>query len=233
MGITDGDVAELKRRAAAAVDASAQPLEDAKPRLSPALAAEAARFVADATALNVKEAQPERIDLGPLPDQAKRKVQAQRPAVPGLLFEDNALRDAIERQCQPLDLGDLIVTGRVSQLVPVIPKKLTVTYQSLLGRESFWIERAAPTKGLTDVVSRGSWVVYARLTLSVTAIGGKQFEQITDDAGNVDDEKFERKFNHLMRMGERVLDVLLANLGWFDARVARLVENDFEALKNG
>ena len=228
-------VEELKQRMVAASKPQSAPAADqpSKPRMSAERLAEIDKFHADMAALNTPVVE-EKIDLGPLPDAAKKKkVPAELTGVPRTLYEDDRLRKIIEGKCQPLDLGDLIMTGRVTQVVPVLPGKLTITYQSLLGKESFWLEKTVAQQGLGDILARNAWSIYARLVMAVSAINGKQFEPHVDDAGNVDQEAYEKKYAQVMRMSERVLEVMIANLSWFDTRVNKLIENDFEALKNG
>lgn len=224
-------VDDLKSRLIAHDTAPAPEMRPMGRQMPAALLAEAERFQADLVEANAPE---ERIDLGPLPPAAKSKVdeakKKQLRNIPGLRFVDEALQKAIEGRCTEMDFSDLVMTGRVQQVVPIIPKKLEVGFQSLLGTESYWIERTA----LSEVEPmQGAWSAYARLALSVTSINGKAVEPHLGRDGKVDDEAVERKQAALMKMPDSMVRLLLVNLNWFGARVEDLYDRDFEALKNG
>jgi len=144
------------------------------------------------------------------------------------------VRKAIEDHCSEMDFADLIITGRVSQEVPILPGKLECEYQSLLASENFWIEREAEKQGTSDWALR-SWMGYARLALSLVAINGKSIGSLgsAPKKGEIDRAAFEDKFQKIMNMGEKPIEYLLVNLSWFNDRVDRLSESDFEQLKNG
>lgn len=227
------DLEQIKARSAEQPARAPAPEQVVRRAMPSELAQQAEQFQRDFAAANAPVVE-EKIDLGPLPDAVKKKrPEANLPAVPRSLVEDSKLRDAIEARCAALDLGDLIMAGRVTQVVPVIPGKLTVTFQSLLGRESFWLEKEVGKQGISDYMARNAWLIYARLAMSVSAINGKQFDSTTSEDGAVDDDAFAKKHDKLMKMSERILDTMLANLAWFDARVNKLLEDDFAALKNG
>jgi len=203
------------------------------PRIKPETLAEAEKFVQDFTEINAIPEEPAeevRVDLGPLPDGVVAET-------PDRIFYrntpiDNAdVRASIESRCGPMDFADLVMTGRVVQDVPVLPDKLEVVFQSLLGSEIFWIERQSEKEALTDW-ALSSWMGYARLVMSLVVINNREFHPYTSK-GDIDPDMFQSKFKSVMDMGEKQLELLLVNLNWFNYRVEQLYLDDFEQLKNG
>lgn len=148
--------------------------------------------------------------------------------------DNREVRLAIEDNCDEMDFADLVLTGRVTQHVPIMPGKLEVVYQSLKASENFWVERQAEKEALSDWALR-SWMGYARLTLSLLSVNGQDYRPVYTDQKNkkIDEKLFREKFEALMDMGEKPIEYMLVNLNWFGDRVDRLSENDFEQLKNG
>lgn len=180
-----------------------------------------------------------KIDLGPLPEHVRKKRQAEEAAAAAAEAEeaadgDTELRKATEARLQPLDFGDLVMTGRVLQEVPVLPGKFHVTYQSLLGTEVHWIERNVSLQGLHDNFQRASWVIYARMTMSVTHLNKKKLtDHYVPGEDRVDPELFALKQREILRLGERLVELIVKNLGWFDRRQEALVKDALDTAKNG
>lgn len=143
---------------------------------------------------------------------------------------DNPTKRAeIEKSCSDLDFADLILTGRVKQNVPIMGK-LAVQFQSLKASDNLWLEGRAAT--MNSEFEARAWLGYARLAMSVEAVNNKVLTNHLVD-GKIDQEQFDAKFAALMDMSERVIEVLLINMGWFDDRVGKLFAEDSEQLKNG
>ena len=174
----------------------------------------------------------QKIDLGPLPEDARKKIAGVEDDIGGRKANtplDQILKEKAERACAPMDFGELIMTGRVQQDVPVLPGKLKVTFQSLTGAESYWIERMMseqPTE-----LGR-SWAVYMQLAMTVHAVNGTMREPFNID-GKIDRSILERRLALLMKMNTRLIELLIANMFWFFDRVNSLYDNDFESIKNG
>ena len=148
--------------------------------------------------------------------------------------DNRKVRIAIEERCEEMDFADLVLTGRVTQNVPILPGKLEVVYQSLKASENFWVERQAEKEALSDWALR-SWMGYARLTLSLLSVNGRDYRPVykENSSRTIDEKLFQEKFEVLMDMGEKPIEYMLVNLNWFGDRVDRLSDNDFEQLKNG
>lgn len=234
---------EIKARAGGANAAPAPrspPPSAPKPQISPERSAEIARYTKDLAAANV----PDLVASAPVQDPNVRaqssEDKAPAPEVrSGSLFDTKARRAATEASCRSMDFGDLIMTNRVTQDVPVLAGKLTVRFQSLTGEESFWLERELRDRvrpGPMGGSSAAAWTTYARLALSVHSINGTPLEpHITHNNGveSVDTAAAEKRIHQVLRLGERTVELLLVNLSWFEERVSALFEDDFASVKNG
>lgn len=155
--------------------------------------------------------------------QREAKVAKETP-------KERTIRQGIEKRCRPMNFGDLILSGRVTQDVPVLPGKMTVTFRSLTGADSFWVERNSL---LQPVDLRNSWALYHQLAMSVSAINGVARESYTSDTDAIREDVVRQRLELLLGMNTTVIEMLIANMGWFFERVRNLFDNDFEAIKNG
>lgn len=174
----------------------------------------------------------QKIDLGPLPDAARKKIAGVEDDMAGSRQTtplDQILKEKTERACAPMDFGELIMTGRVQQDVPVLPGKLKITFQSMTGGESYWIERMMSEQ---PAELGRSWAVYMQLAMTVHAVNGTPREPFNVD-GKIDRGILERRLALLMKMNTRMIELLIANMFWFFDRVNALYDNDFESIKNG
>lgn len=150
----------------------------------------------------------------------------------GAPFDNKIVRKQIESACESMDFADLVISGRVSQFVPIIKDKLEVEFQSLIISETVWLEKRVQKEASTEWTMR-TWMGYARLALNVTSLNGRALPSYRDEKGNIDDAMFEKRMDVILRLSETVVQILLVNSRWFDDRVQNLFKNDFELLKNG
>ncbi len=150
----------------------------------------------------------------------------------GSKIDNPRVRKAVEGRCEPMDFGDLIISGRVQQEVPILPEKLSANYQTLSGSEIFWIEQTAPDMSVTDF-GINAWMGYARLVMSLTGVNGSTFSPYGEKRGTVDKAMFAQRFEEVMGLGEQLIELLLVNLKWFRGRVDELFVDDLGELKNG
>tara|TARA_B100001250_G_scaffold409845_1_gene435019 strand:- start:5174 stop:5983 length:810 start_codon:yes stop_codon:yes gene_type:complete len=201
---------------------------------SPEVLEQMASYAAAAAELNTEIV--EKVDIGATPDGVDL-LEDEDPDDDNMFYRGTAVdnpvtRRAIEAKCSEMDFADLIITGRVSQVIPMVDEKLVVVFRSLLANENFWIEKNAQEHATTDWAMR-SWMGYARLTMSVESLNGKEFSPYVDTSGQVDKVMFAKSFQQVMGMGEKLIELLLINLNWFNDRVENLYKHDFEKLKNG
>jgi hypothetical protein len=222
-------VRKQQEEAAAAEAAPKVTQPKAKLKTSPE---EMERFMKDFSEANAPE--PERVDLGELSAEVKDNHANFEDGVTyrGTVIDNPKTRALIESRCADMDFGDLILSGRVCQDVPILKGKLEPSYQSLLGKEIFWLERNAHIHASSNL-AMASWMGYARAALSMTAVNGKQFESHIDKDGELIDERVTEKITNLLNLPEQFISMLLVNYTWFNVRVEALYKDDFDLLKNG
>ena len=170
-----------------------------------------------------------RFDLGELPDKYKSVIYSGTP------WDNKEARTKIEKKCSDINFSDLILLGRVKQVVPIKPGTLEVEFQSLSSQDSLWITQAS--NHIADPFEAQVWAGYARLVASVTRmqVGGvrKDYHNHLSKDGTISKKDFDKKYDQVMKMSDRVLQILLINLTWFEDRISRLFVDDFDQLKNG
>lgn len=212
--------------------------EPEAPRIRPETMQQMHQYAKDVEEMRREEqaaAQQERIELEELPEDVKAeaaKYSNDSMFYRGTPTDNPEIRAEIEDKCTEMDFSDLVLTGRVTQTVPILDGKLEVRYRSLLASENFWIERRAENEATTDWGLR-SWMGYARLVLSIDSINNNSFPPYEDKSGDIDGDEFNARFKKVMNMGEKLVEILLIHLHWFNDRVDRLYTDDFEKLKNG
>jgi hypothetical protein len=162
---------------------------------------------------------------------AKTKKEDDTPKKPtdGVIFSYRGfdtpdIRKVIEKRCQPMDFNDLLLSGNVRQLVPIIPGKVEVEFQSLTGKEMDWTStyasRVAVDRGETSLFAN-TFTTWLQLTLSIYAFNGSPWASHMDK-GAVDVGAALDKYKRLMAQPDSTLSLILTNFGWFNARVQML-----------
>jgi len=113
--------------------------------------------------------------------------------------------------------------GRVSQWVPVLPGKLEVQFCTQSGEESIWIGRRTPPQDMVGYFAlRLEDLAVSMRSLRGSMFGEKEFE---DPFGLVDGKLVWREdvllanITAVQRLPNNVLNILLKQLDWFNARV--------------
>ena len=112
-----------------------------------------------------------------------------------------------------------------------MPGKLIASYRSLKASDNLWLERQATVS--EETYEKVEWIGYGRLVLSLQSINGEELPTVLDDNGSLNTRAFELKKHKIMSYPEKVVEILLVNLAWFEDRVGQLFVNDYEKLKNG
>lgn len=201
-----------------------------------ATAAMAAKFIEDADKL-ARDTGAHAVEIQ-LDDEVKARLLAEKAAadaVSRVRYEHTPTdspeaRALVEANVEPMDFGDLIMRGRVSQRIRV-SSSLTVTLESLTGKDNWWVHQES-TKQETNLLAR-AWSMYAQLALALIAVNDEPLPRTRDARGNIIKAEFELCLDKVMGMPEPVLSLLLVNLNWFLDRVQQLLHDDFAALKNG
>ncbi len=154
------------------------------------------------------------------------------------LLNNDEQKKIIESRLKPLDLSDLIISGRVTQVVPVIPSKFEPEFQSYTGDEDLYIKRMLgiemenlkPMNATLERYVADKYSVMG-LTVSVKSINKQQFPSIYDANGDWNEELFWKKYRIVSKFNYHMIGSLIVNWFWFDLRVRHLFKA--EALGNG
>ena len=179
----------------------------------------------------------------PLSDEDKKQLlddmdEFQLSRLKNALFKDmlnnDEQKEIIEARLKPLDLSDLIITGRVSQLVPIHPGVFEAEFQSYAAEEDLVVKRLigeeAATLRPSDRYLMDKYHLMG-LTISVAGINRKPLPDYRDAKGDFDEQKFWTKYGIVARFNYHMMASLMVNWFWFDMRVRKLFRA--EALGNG
>ncbi len=134
-------------------------------------------------------------------------------------------REIIEARLQPLDIEDLIMKDRVSQVVPIIPNKFWVKFTSTLGSEDLHLKRLLMLESnKLEVTERYLQDKFTLMTLAcgLTAVNNNPAPTHINAEGKFDDGMFWKKFDWTLARGFHMLASLCANYEWFEHRVRKL-----------
>jgi hypothetical protein len=150
------------------------------------------------------------------------------------MLNNESQREIVEARLQPLDLSSLITSGRVTQLVPIVPGQLEPEFQSYDGEEDLVIKRLvgieARTSGANDRYILDKYQLMG-LTIALRALNRQQLPDYLDAEGVFDEDLFWKKYEIVSRFNYHLLASLTVNWFWFDTRVRRLLRA--EELGNG
>jgi hypothetical protein len=150
------------------------------------------------------------------------------------IINNEEQKTLIESRLQPLELTDIIMNGRVTQVAPIVVGKFEPEFQSMSGEEDLALKRLLmeEAKGI-DVNSRYLLDKFSLMSvaLGLYAINKVPLPAHTDNEGRFDDAKFWVKFNKVVRFPFHMLSSLGVHYFWFDIRVRKLFVG--EKLGNG
>lgn len=152
------------------------------------------------------------------------------------LLNNDEQRQIIEARLKPLDLTELIVHGRVTQVVPIQPGIFEPEFQSYGADEDLTIKRLISEEAKSlDLGERYLLDKYTLmgLTIAVKAINKTQLIDYRTNGqfSSENSESFWKKFNIVSRFNYHMISSLAVNWFWFDMRVRRLFKA--ETLGNG
>jgi hypothetical protein len=179
----------------------------------------------------------------PLSEEAKKELlddmdEFQLSRLKNALFKDmlnnEEQKAIIEARLKPLDLSELIITGRVSQTVPIHPGVFEAEFQSYAAEEDLVVKRMIGEEAVSlrpsDRYLMDKYHLMG-LTIAVTAINRKPLPDYRDHKGAFSEEKFWAKYAIVARFNYHMMASLMVNWFWFDIRVRKLFRA--ETLGNG
>lgn len=202
------------------------------------IAEEAARGVAGQGAGATKPAMSGEEKKNLLDEMDEFDITRLRNAIYKDLLNNDDQKKIIEARLKPLDLSDLVLNGRVSEIVPIIPGKFEPEFQSYGGDEDLIIKRLLgeemenlkPMNAGMERYITDRYTIMG-LTVSMKAINKRQFPDIYDANGNWDNDMFWKKYKMVAKFNFHMIGSLVVNWFWFDLRVRHLFKA--EALGNG
>lgn len=154
------------------------------------------------------------------------------------LLNNDEQKKLIESRLSPLNLGDLIMTGRVSQIVPIKPGLFEPEFQSYGGDEDLAIKRllAVELENLKPLNAGFERYVTDKytvmgLTVALKGMNKYQFPDVYNAEGLWDEALFWKKYAMVSKFNYHMISSLVVHWFWFDLRVRHLFKA--EALGNG
>jgi len=150
------------------------------------------------------------------------------------ILNNDEQRQVVEARCLPMDVTDLIMKGRVTQVVPIIPGKFEPEFQSLSAEEDLALKRLIMLEGKSlNVSERYLLDKYSLMGVAagLFAVNKKVLPSHLDKDGHFNDDLFLQKFNLVIKYPFHMLSSLGINFFWFDVRVRMLFKA--EMVKNG
>lgn len=215
-------IAELKERALqqGQRQLAAEVPAPSRPPISSDVRSTSAKFVEEFVALNARDAAATNAPAAPAAEAKPVKTPVQQYV------------ESLNSKLPPMDLVQLVVTGRAVQEVPVLSKRLplSATFQSILASESDWITNTAITAPYN---AQPAWPDLARLTIQLKAIDGVDCPSHVGPDGVLSPALFKAKYEFLTSKAETIVKWLMTHNNWFDSRVGELFNDEFEQVKNG
>ena len=168
--------------------------------------------------------------LGIPVQQAEEVMRVLRP---DLTLEARA-RKAVEERLEEPDIGQYLMSGILTQRVPIVPDRLEVVFQTIgdavevwidteLGREASQIRKAREEGHYDSEMSQREYVrrqnEWAVAVHMHTYQGNRWPRMVNDKTGEVDDKVMEVRLKYVRQLSSPIFALLSQNLGWFLERV--------------
>lgn len=148
-------------------------------------------------------------------------------------------RLAVAARVKPIDLSEGLLTGEFTQVVPVIPDRLTVTFRTLSGVEHqelrLKLHRAIDANPELERVNGellGIYQTVASLKKFGDTTYASHLQREVNGTVKFLESEFDKKVGLFMAMPLQLIGLLGTHGSWFDGRVRELFTST-EALKNG
>jgi hypothetical protein len=156
---------------------------------------------------------------------------APEPSKAAPMDETEKLRKSVEaRIVGTIDIGQYLINGEVTQLVPIIPGKLEVTFRSVTDLEEAYVDaQLSKNKELTTrtfVRMSNEWA----LAFHINSVGSNRWPPTVVD-GKINEAALEKRLGHVRKLSSPIFQLLAQNLVWFLERVSKSIT--MEVLGNG
>jgi hypothetical protein len=162
------------------------------------------------------------------------------------------MRRAVENRCNPVDIGQYLMNGIITQMVPIIPagdshKGLTVVYRTVSDAIEVFVDKALSEEASKIRTLRGddnksvdvemSKREYQRrssewaLAAYIHSYQGQKWPNPLKETGDVNEDAMHQRLANVRQIPSQLFAVVSTNLGWFLERVDK--EINVAALGNG
>lgn len=145
-------------------------------------------------------------------------------------YNDKERRTAIESRCEPMSLSNLILYGEVAQIVPIVTGQFFPEFRTRNGKENLAIKQLMYNEQGLDIYVNEKFTMMS-LTLVLNKLNGNPLPPHRTPEGVFDEKLFLAKLEAVLRLAGQVLSDLITQAGWFEERVADLLNTD--TAKNG
>lgn len=150
------------------------------------------------------------------------------------ILMDPERKKTIEANLESLDIADLVLAREITQLIPIVPNKFTITLRTIQEYENmFCLRKMYGVIGSTEYVLE--LLTAYKMTCALVAINGSPLPDHRTSAGQAMEEVNETAFDHKLSIILGQATPVIAEIGvqydWFVLRVNQLLSVD--AIKNG
>lgn len=164
-----------------------------------------------------------------LNDMDEFDLHALRNALLKDLLNNEQQRKLVESRLKPLDIGQLIAEGRVTQVIPIKPGVFEPEFQSYSGNEDLVVKRLISAEqkriDLPDQYLVDKFVLLG-LTISLVSVNKHQLPDYRGPDGLFDEDLFWKKYAIVSEFNMHMIASLAVHWFWFDLRVRRLFVAD-------
>lgn len=144
---------------------------------------------------------------------------------PSVKIANKAFRKKLEGTLKPIDVSTLFLRGEITQEVPIL-RGLTVEFRTLSSAEDLFIKQR-----LTEVKAEVVRYVEDRfmimqLAAHLYSINGEKLPTCLVD-GKVAQDKFDERFERVIKLPVSVVERLWVHWVWFQTRVNDVLDDDF------
>lgn len=144
------------------------------------------------------------------------------------------IEERLEQNGSKLSLSSLVTTGRVTQVVPIIPGQFEPEFQSIKGSEELALKRLIISEaGSLDFDNKYYYDKYSMMAiaLALSKINRTVMPTHLDDHNRFSEKLFLEKLDYVLDFPFHMLASLGVHAFWFDVRVRKLFH--MERIKNG
>jgi len=150
---------------------------------------------------------------------------------PPELTQEQKLRKAVEARLDPIDIGQYLSGGNLTQRVPIIPEKLEVVFRSVTDEEEVYVDSRLTDEGEMSIREFNRRSSEWALAMHVHSLNGTKWPKIFKNDETINEESVKMRMKRVRKLHTPLFQLLLVNMGWFMERANMALT--LEALGNG